>query len=71
MIIDGTKTIEVRGFDNPEPATMTGDAILAELAVLAHKCATVASFGGGLARRYAWEPRMAELKAELARREVA
>lgn len=51
-----------------DPATMTLAAIHAELAVLVHKCATVASFGGSMARRYAWQPRIAVLQAELARR---
>jgi hypothetical protein len=47
---------------------MSIDALHAEFAALAQRCATVASFGGNLARRYAWEPRMVEIRKELERR---
>jgi hypothetical protein len=52
------------------PETMTVDAILTEVRVLEHKCATVASFGGSMARRYAWLPRLSVLRRELSRRGV-
>lgn len=65
--VDGVQVVTVVD-GSVDPATMTVAAIKAELAVLVHKCATVASFGGSMARRYAWQPRIAVLQVELARR---
>lgn len=65
--LDGVQVVTVVD-GSVDPTTMTLAAIHAEIAALMHKCATVASFGGSMARRYAWEPRIAVLQAELARR---
>ena len=63
-------SVTVVGVELANPESMTIDAILIEVRALKHKCATVASFGGSMARRYAWLPRLSVLRLELARREV-
>lgn len=67
MVIEGVQVVTVVD-GSIDPTTMTLAAIHAELALLMHKCATVASFGGSMARQYAWKPRIAVLQAELERR---
>ena len=42
--------------------------LMRELDYLRHKCGTVASFGGAMARRHLWEPRIAAIQTELSAR---
>ena len=39
--------------------------LMRELDYLRHKCATVASFGGAMARAGIWQPRIRAIEAEL------